>query len=236
MTRIGPWAALALALPALVFAQSRAELNRITRVQIRGNAVEIAGTRPPDFTTFTLTDPPRLVIDVSEAVFAGAPESVPGNGAIVGVKTASYGPKPTSIARVVIGLEREVETEIEASGNVLRVHVPGAAAPVVAAGGVEGSAASGTTAQAVAKRTEEEQRLAREKALSAKQAEEERLAREKMAAAKQVEEERLSREKLAAAKQAEEERLAREKLAAARQAEEERLAREKLGAAKHAEE
>ncbi|HYO69097.1 MAG TPA: AMIN domain-containing protein, partial [Archangium sp.] len=122
--------------PALALAQegqAAGNLNTITGVNVTGGRVEIVGTRKPNFTTFTMTDPPRLVIDLSEAVFSGVKEEITvGNGTITGIRTASYGSDESSIARVLIGYEREVETDIQASGNALVVTIAGSGGAAVA--------------------------------------------------------------------------------------------------------
>ena len=65
------WVAFVLASqPLAAVAQDRVQLNSITKIEVKGTNVEITGSRRPNFTTFTLSDPPRLVIDISEAVFA----------------------------------------------------------------------------------------------------------------------------------------------------------------------
>jgi hypothetical protein len=111
-------------LPLLALAQEKVELNRITSVRVTGGAVEITGSKKPNFTTFTMTDPPRLVIDISEAVLAQVPAELPAsNGLITGLRTANYGSEASAIARVLIGYERDVETDIQVSGNVLVVRV-----------------------------------------------------------------------------------------------------------------
>ena len=121
--------------PVLALAQEgKAELNTITSVSVKGGTVEIVGTKKPNFTTFTMTDPPRLVIDISEAVFSGVKEDqTVGNGTISGIRTASYGSDESAIARVLIGYEREVETDIQATGNSLVVSVQGGGGAAVAA-------------------------------------------------------------------------------------------------------
>src|SRR5512132_2639645 len=91
------FAALVL-VPALALAQG-VELNTISKVHVNGSNVEISGTKKPNFTTFTMTDPPRLVIDISEAVFSGVPEEIQvGNGIVTAIKTASYGSDASAIA------------------------------------------------------------------------------------------------------------------------------------------
>src|SRR5688500_4233794 len=73
-------------------AQDNVELSSISQVVVRGNTIEIVGTKKPNFTTFTMTDPARLVIDISEAVFSTVPEEIQvGNGVVTAIKTASYG-------------------------------------------------------------------------------------------------------------------------------------------------
>src|SRR3954462_12500714 len=95
---------LVLLASAVAHAQDRVSLNAISKVEVKGNVVEITGSQKPSFTTFTLSDPPRLVIDISEAVFQGvAPELKVADGSITAVKTAAYGSASASIARVVIG-------------------------------------------------------------------------------------------------------------------------------------
>jgi hypothetical protein len=139
--------------PVLALAQEgKADLNTITSVSVKGGVVEIVGTKKPNFTTFTMTDPPRLVIDISEAVFSGVKEDqAVGNGTISGIRTASYGSDESAIARVLIGYEREVETDIQATGNSLVVSVQGGGGAAVAARpaapadtGTAGTAPAGT--------------------------------------------------------------------------------------------
>ncbi|HEX5746394.1 MAG TPA: AMIN domain-containing protein [Archangium sp.] len=136
--------------PALALAQegqAPGNLNTITAVNVTGGRVEIVGTRKPNFTTFTMTDPPRLVIDISEAVFSGVKEELAvGNGTITGIRTASYGSDESSIARVLIGYEREVETDIQAAGNSLVVTIAGGGGAAVAErpGAAQGTAPAGT--------------------------------------------------------------------------------------------
>jgi colicin import membrane protein len=235
MKATGLWLALivAVAPPALVRAQGKSGLNRVTRVQIRGEAVEITASRPPSFTTFNLADPPRLVIDVAEAVFAGVPGTIAGGGAIAGIKTVSYGSGSAAIARVVIGLERELETDIETSGSVLVVRVLGDGSPAVASGGAERAAQEKAAAEA--QKRAQDDRAAQEKgaADAQKRAQDDRAAQEKAtreAAARaeadrraRAESEKASREE--AARQAEAQRKAAE--VAAKRAGAERAQREK---------
>ena len=122
-------------LPVLAGAQEKVQLNTITRVEVKGGSIEIVGDRKPNFTTFTMTDPPRLVIDISEAVFSGVPDEMQvGNGIVTGIRTASYGSDESAIARVLIGFERDVETDLQTDGAKLTVVVlqPGGAAVAAA--------------------------------------------------------------------------------------------------------
>ncbi|RKH73814.1 AMIN domain-containing protein [Corallococcus interemptor] len=139
--------------PWVALAQQPADLNTITAISVSGGTVEITGSKKPDFNSFTMTDPPRLVIDVSGAVFQGVAEEQPvGNGTVTGIRTATYGTESASIARILIGYEREVETDIQSSGNKLVVKVLGGGGAVVAqvtpSPEGQGTAAQGTPATA----------------------------------------------------------------------------------------
>ena len=114
------------------WAQDKGDANTITKVEIRGSTVEIIGTRKPSFTSFTMTEPARLVIDISEAVFSGVPEQIPGGGTVSWIKTASYGSDASAIARVLIGFSKEVETDLTSGGNKLVIKILDGAPAAVA--------------------------------------------------------------------------------------------------------
>ncbi|CAM3676275.1 AMIN domain-containing protein [Corallococcus sp. ZKHCc1 1396] len=162
-------------LVALAQQSAPADLNTITRISVNGGTVEITGSKKPDFNSFTMTDPPRLVLDVSGAVFQGVDEEQPvGNGTVTGIRTATYGTESASIARILIGYEREVETDIQSSGNTLVVKVLGGGGAAVAANtpaqpqgtAAAGNAPTGANAQDAA-RAAASDREAQEKAARA---------------------------------------------------------------------
>jgi hypothetical protein len=225
--------------------QAQGNLNTITSVSVRGGTVEIVGTKKPNFTTFTMTDPPRLVIDISEAVFSGVKDDLPvGNGTVTGIRTASYGSDESAIARVLIGYEREVETDIQATGNSLVVNVVGgggatvAARPTAPAGtagtGTAGTGTGGTTpggtpeqAAVAAQADQKQQERAAAQATAAAQADQkqqERAAAQATAAAQadQKQQERAAAQAAAAAQaDAEAQRQAQARAEADRKAQEE---------------
>jgi hypothetical protein len=130
------------ALAAAAGSAAALDLNVVSRVEVREEGgkmvVTIQGTKPPNFTTFSMLDPPRFVIDMSEAQFQGVPEDVAvGNETINLLKNLSYGSAETSIARVMIAFNREVDApDVQTEGNALVVRVArasAAAAPVARA-------------------------------------------------------------------------------------------------------
>ncbi|HZN94935.1 MAG TPA: AMIN domain-containing protein, partial [Myxococcales bacterium] len=142
-------------LAAAASAQDKLELNTITKVQVSSGTITIVGSKKPNFTTFTMTDPARLVIDISEAVFSGvADEQQVGNGVVTAIKTASYGSDASAIARVLIGFEKEYETDIQSANTTLVVKVlgaGGAASEPVAAAPPKTEQPAGTQVAAVDK-------------------------------------------------------------------------------------
>lgn len=131
-----------LAVFCLLAGAARAQdLNVISSVEVKDDGasvvVAVKGTRPPNFTTFSMADPPRFVIDLSESRFQGVPESVSvEDGVISVVKNLSYGAGSTSIARVMVAFVADVEPpDVQTVGNdlVVKVAKPAAAAGVALA-------------------------------------------------------------------------------------------------------
>ncbi|MBM4379638.1 MAG: AMIN domain-containing protein, partial [Deltaproteobacteria bacterium] len=206
-------------------AQERVQLNQVTAVEVRDGEVRIVGTRRPNFTSFTLTQPPRLVVDISEALFKGVPAQQKGSGEITGVRTAAYGSEASAIARVLIGFQREVETDIHVDeGNALVVRVTNPTAGLVAAR--EAGKAASTAAQEELSRQQEEATAARDRA----EAERAELERVKAEQARHAEEVRRLAEEARAAAETEKARKAEEARAAA-EAEKARKAEEARAAA-----
>jgi colicin import membrane protein len=121
-----------LALVLLVAGVARAQgaaLNVITEVSVRdeGRSVVLAvrGSKPPNFTTFSMADPPRFVIDFSESRFQGVPGELPVNdGTILLVKNLSYGSDASSIARIMLAFVTDVDPpDVAAAGDTLLVRI-----------------------------------------------------------------------------------------------------------------
>lgn len=224
-------AALLLA-AALAPAARAADLNVITSVDVKdeGSSVvlSVKGTKKPSFTTFSMAEPPRFVIDFSESRFDGVPETLQvGDGTVNVVKNLSYGSDASSIARVMIAFAVEVDPpDVSDVGDTLVVRVAKPGAAPVAAAPVDDGKARAEAAQAEAEqraraeaearaRSEEEARLRFEREELARADEEARIraqseqkAREEQARAEREEKARAEREAQARA-QAEAERQAR---------------------------
>jgi colicin import membrane protein len=140
---------LAFALLAVADAALGQDLNLVSSVEVRDEGASVVlsvkGTKPPNFTTFSMADPPRFVLDLSEARFQGVPEDLAVNdGTILVVKNLSYGSAATSIARIMIAFAVDVEPpEVQTQGTslVVRVAKPGAAAGAAVAKVDEGQRA-----------------------------------------------------------------------------------------------
>ncbi|MFY2561496.1 AMIN domain-containing protein [Corallococcus terminator] len=183
------WLLGVVLVPFWALAQAPANLNTITGVQVNGGTVTITGSKKANFTTFTMTDPPRLVIDIAEAVFSGVPEETQvGNGTVTGIRTASYGSDDSAIARVLIGYEREVETDIQATDTQLIVKVAGgggqavAQAPTAQPEPAAQPTTDGTAAKAAAAAEAERQAQEKAAAEATARAEADRQTQEKAAA------------------------------------------------------
>jgi hypothetical protein len=173
---------LALCLTLLAGAAQAQDLNVITGVEVKAEGnfvlVTVKGSKPPNFTTFSMADPARFVIDFSEARFQGVPEDVRvDDGVIRVVKNLAYGAGATAIARVMLAFSVDVEPpDVQTDGTslVVKVFKPGAAAvaatpagagaaPVTAAAADADAAAKATAAKAEADEAARQEALARDR-------------------------------------------------------------------------
>jgi len=128
--------AATLAVPA-----GAVELNVISAVEVADAGAEVVltvkGTKRPSFTTFSMADEPRFVIDFSESRFEGVAAELSGAGGIVKqVKNLSYGSDASAIARVIIVFTMEVDPpgiEDSGTGLVVRIAKPAGAAAIATA-------------------------------------------------------------------------------------------------------
>jgi hypothetical protein len=174
----------ALVLVALAAPGRAANLNVITAVELKDHGTSVVlsvkGSKPPNFTTFSMADPPRFVIDLSESRFQGVPEDVVVQDGVVNVvKNLSYGSDASSIARVMIAFVVDVEPpEVRTEGDVLVVRVtkPAAANPIpVAANAARDEvAAEQAKLEQQAKASAEADRKAAEEATAARAAADQR--------------------------------------------------------------
>jgi hypothetical protein len=229
------------------------KINEVTSVRVKDEgtrvAIEIQGTRPPNFTTFSMADPPRFVIDLSESRFVGVPPDISvDDGFINVIKNLSYGSDLTSIARVMVAFAVEVDPPEtpETVGNTLVVRFSKPAGAAVVAKAEESDRRAKEEAEAKARAEAEAQARAeaeareRADAEARAQAEARQKEQETAAASAKAEQERRAQEQ-ADAKAREQasaaeasDRAAREKADAAEARE--RAAREKAEQAKADEE
>ena len=127
----------------LASAAQAQDLNVITGVEVKDEGstvvVTVKGSKPPNFTTFSMADPARFVIDLSESKFQGVPEDLRiDDGVVRVVKNLAYGSGATAIARVMIAFSADVEPpDVQTEGNTLLVRVAKPAAAAVAATGAK---------------------------------------------------------------------------------------------------
>jgi type IV pilus assembly protein PilQ len=116
------------------------DLNALKAVEVsatrEGAQVMVTGSRSPIFTVFRLSDPDRLVVDVSSAD-AGAVKGVrDGAGPVGGVVISQFSDAQGNVARLLVALRQALSYDVHADGNRVLILVkaaPAAAAPGVAA-------------------------------------------------------------------------------------------------------
>src|SRR5271154_2054150 len=107
--------------------------NQVTQVSAKDGNVRITADEPPNFTTFTIDYPPRLVVDVAGATLVDVPTNIPvGQGGVQGIQALPYGQGGSAVARIIIMYDKPVQTDILADGNAIVVRqaeTPAIAAP-----------------------------------------------------------------------------------------------------------
>ena len=121
--------------PAAAFA---ADLNVVTAIDVAesGGAAEVVvrGSKPPSFTTFSLVDPPRFVVDLAESGLQGVKRKVSGVGVVKEVNAISFGEGAYATARITVTFVGDVEPpDVMVSGNQLVLRVRSTGAMVAAA-------------------------------------------------------------------------------------------------------
>src|SRR5512138_2122269 len=190
-------------------AQAQVKINEVTSVSVKDEgtrvAIVIQGTRPPNFTTFSMADPPRFVIDLSESRFVGvAPDINVEDGFINVIKNLSYGSDLTSIARVMVAFAVEVDPPEtpETVGNTLLVRFAKPAGAAAVARAEESDRKAKEEAEAKARAEAEAQARAQAEAKARADAE----ARASAEAAAQVQAQREAEDSKARAEQERRER------------------------------
>jgi len=108
--------------------QEESKATRIEAVKVNSpddktTVVEIINSRSTSYTTFKLIDPPRVILDIESVPKSGLPtltEVNDGNVVDVRLQPGTAGDKAT---RLVIGLAREVDYEVDEVENAIRLTV-----------------------------------------------------------------------------------------------------------------
>jgi type IV pilus assembly protein PilQ len=110
-----------------------------------GVTVLVSGDGPiPTYETFTLPDPPRLVVDIPNAVHAIPQPIAARSPQVTAVRSSQYRERPVQIVRIVLDLRAALPYRVMTAQNQLRVNIGGPADATA-------SAPAATPAAAVAK-------------------------------------------------------------------------------------
>src|SRR5215472_16342367 len=122
----------------LSFAAARAaELNALSDLKVvptgSGAQVVVVGSRAPTFTVFRLTEPDRLVVDVSgaDATVIRGPHS--GAGPISGVVASQFSDAQASIGRVLVALDQNTKYDVRPDGSRIVISIEGTSTAAAAA-------------------------------------------------------------------------------------------------------
>lgn len=118
---------------AAAAATPSAEPNRVTGVQLSNvgpmSATVVVETdrAVESYESFLLPDPPRLVIDIPNAVHA-APKALEAQGPITEIRTSQYKTRPVKVVRIVLDLSSTLPHQVQAAPGPFQVLIGEAAA------------------------------------------------------------------------------------------------------------
>jgi hypothetical protein len=119
--------AVALAFPVSAFAKEKPALSSLKGIELVAKSddivVTLEGTKAPDFTSFTMTDPFRVVVDwAGSNVDKVEAERSFDRGLVRRILTKQFNSEAEQISRVTIELARETAYQVEAEGTRVRIH------------------------------------------------------------------------------------------------------------------
>lgn len=104
-----------------------AELNALKDLQVKstgaGAQVIVSGSRAPTFTVFRLSDPDRLVVDLSGADASGIKGHHDGTGPVAGVVASQFSDERASVGRVLVALDHASQYDVRADGTKVVIAV-----------------------------------------------------------------------------------------------------------------
>ncbi len=130
--------AVALVASLTAAGATAAELNTLTRVEVKqtpkGAQVVVAGSKAPTFTVFRMSDPDRLVVDVSSADASAVRGHHDGRGPVSGVVASQFSDDRASVARLLVALNHASQYDVRSDGTRVVISVDGvSAAPMTVA-------------------------------------------------------------------------------------------------------
>src|SRR3954464_7203535 len=124
---------LSLGAPSAAADKPGPGLNTLSDLKViptgAGTQVVVVGDRQPTFTVFRLSEPDRLVVDLSSADATGIKGHHEGQGPVAGVVASQFTDARASVGRVLVALSGASQYDVRAVGNKVVISVDGGAAP-----------------------------------------------------------------------------------------------------------
>ena len=123
---------LSLGAPSAAADKPGPGLNTLSDLKVvptgSGTQVVVVGDRQPTFTVFRLSEPDRLVVDLSSADASGIKGHHEGQGPVAGVVASQFTDARASVGRVLVALAGASQYDVRAVGNKVVISVDGSAA------------------------------------------------------------------------------------------------------------
>jgi type IV pilus assembly protein PilQ len=142
----GLWQSMAVGVTLwCTLAGAGTSLNTLSGLEVRptatGTQVVVAGSRAPTFTVFRLSEPERLVVDVSSADVSAIKGPHKGSGPVAGVVATQFSDERSNVGRLLVSLDHASQYDVRADGNKVVIAVNGDSSPA-SMGGTRADATS----------------------------------------------------------------------------------------------
>jgi len=112
---------IALIMACIYALWAQESFQTLDKISVDRNTIVVRTSAKPNYHTFKITNPPRVVIEFSNTEFNAREKEIKGSGTIKRVRGGQFQNDPTKIARVVIDLASMIDFEVKSGDKQVKL-------------------------------------------------------------------------------------------------------------------